>query len=54
VLAKETYVCGKRDSCTWQKRPVTDMSYTVAERERERERFIRNYLHNGVVSGAAR
>ena len=24
------------------------------ERERERERFIRNNLHNGVVSGAAR
>jgi hypothetical protein len=24
------------------------------ERERERERFIRNHLHNGVVSGAAR
>ena len=23
------------------------------ERERERERFIRNNLHNGVVSGAA-
>ena len=24
------------------------------ERERERESFIRNNLHNGVVSGAAR
>jgi len=24
------------------------------ERERERESFIRNSLHNGVVSGAAR
>ena len=26
----------------------------VCERERERERFIRNNLHDGVVSGAAR
>jgi len=25
----------------------------VSERERERESFIRNNLHNGVVSGAA-
>ena len=25
-----------------------------SERERERESFIRNNLHNGVVSGAAR
>jgi len=27
---------------------------TGGERERERESFIRNNLHNGVVSGAAR
>jgi hypothetical protein len=27
---------------------------TQRERERERESFIRNNLHNGVVSGAAR
>ena len=27
---------------------------TDRERERERESFIRNNLHNGVVSGAAR
>ena len=27
---------------------------TEGERERERESFIRNNLHNGVVSGAAR
>ena len=26
----------------------------IPERERERESFIRNNLHNGVVSGAAR
>ena len=26
----------------------------LLETRRERERFIRNYLHNGVVSGAAR
>ena len=26
----------------------------ATERERERESFIRNNLHNGVVSGAAR
>ena len=30
------------------------MSITERESQRERESFIRNNLHNGVVSGAAR
>ena len=29
-------------------------AYRERERERERESFIRNNVHNGVVSGAAR
>ena len=35
-------------TCTWLASP------RERERERERESFIRNNLHNGVVSGAAR
>jgi hypothetical protein len=39
---------------TLPKGTVYEVCFWERERERERESFIRNNLHNGVVSGAAR
>ena len=52
ILANKMQLLQLRSAGTCPEVPPTPGG--MRERERERESFIRNNLHNGVVSGAAR